>query len=1141
MSTTASQAVNFARKRRSFAEIAGPPAYGWYKNAVIYQLHVRSFCDSTGDGVGDFNGLISKLDYLADLGVTALWLLPFYPSPLRDDGYDIADFTGVNPAYGTIEDVRRFVQEAHRRGLRVITELVVNHTSDQHPWFQRARRAPKGSPERDFYVWSDSADKYAGTRIIFKDFESSNWAWDSVAQQYYWHRFYSHQPDLNFANPAVRRAVLDTCSFWMRLGVDGMRLDAVPYLYEREGTSCENLPETHEFLRELRAHVDREFPGRMLLAEANQWPEDAIAYFGDDDECHMAFHFPLMPRLFMALRMEDRYPIVDIMEQTPPIPPTSQWAVFLRNHDELTLEMVTDEERDYMYRVYASDSEARINLGIRRRLAPLLGNNRRKIELMNGLLFSLPGAPIVYYGDEIGMGDNIFLGDRNGVRTPMQWNADRNAGFSRSNPQRLFLPVIVDPEHHYESVNVESQQANLSSVLWWMKRLIALRNRYPLFGLGSMRFVHSDNPRVLAYVREHEGQAVLVVANLSRFVQPCFLPIQEFAGRRMVEMFGSIAFPDVGETPYFLSLGPHELFWFVLEEPAPSQAAGSVDEEVPEIVLDGPLEQALGTVAFARSLERILPGVLPRRRWFASKSRSLRSVRITEQLPVTVPENALGPAMVMLAQCEFATGEPDVYALPLMLQEAQDEAAPSAIALVQSGDDAYELIDAVSGSGFPRALLELAVGGRTVEVNGQKLIGTRLGEPVEEAELAGLPIRVPKLEQSNSTIFVGDRLIFKMFRRLHEGENPELEIGRHLTERVEFSGAAPLAGAVEIEDRGGRRRTLAVVVQQVAAESDAWAWMLGRVGQYLERASAVPPEKRSEMLVLPRGDTFEEAQPPAALAALLGDTVEQVRLLGERTAEMHAALADDQGDPAFTPEAFSLMYQRSHFQSIRNLVRSVTDGLRGIPVGQTAVRELVGDVLASSDRLLTRVRQSTQTPLTGRRIRVHGDFHLGQALWTGRDFVFVDFEGEPLRSIGERRLKRTPLRDVAGMIRSFDYAIWTGVKRQAEWMTAGGEMLDAAAKVWSAWMARLYANAYAARLDALNPSLLGEDPSSRRVLLRTSLMEKVLYEVQYELNARPEWVDIPLRALREMLSEPVDAAEAASGAPTRSPQNEEHA
>ncbi|MGH9361513.1 MAG: maltose alpha-D-glucosyltransferase, partial [Thermoanaerobaculia bacterium] len=538
----------------------------WYKDAVIYQIHVRAFADSDADGMGDFAGLTSKLDYLQSLGVTALWLLPFYPSPWRDDGYDIADYTSVHPAYGTLKDFRAFLREAKKRGLRVITELVINHTSDQHPWFQRARRAPPGSPAREFYVWSDTPERYQEARIIFKDFEASNWSWDAVARAYFWHRFYSHQPDLNFENERVHKAVLQALDFWMEMGVDGLRLDAIPYLYEAEGTNCENLPQTHQFLKKLRAHVDTRFRNRMLLAEANQWPEDAIAYFGDGDECHMAFHFPVMPRLYMAVRMEDRFPILDILEQTPPIPESCQWAIFLRNHDELTLEMVTDEDRDYMYRVYAQDPRARINLGIRRRLAPLLGNDRRRIELMNGLLFSLPGSPVVYYGDEIGMGDNFYLGDRNGVRTPMQWSADRNAGFSRANPQKLFLPVIIDPEYHYESVNVEAQQGNPHSLLWWMRRLMALRKRYRAFSRGTLEFLHPANHRVLAFVRRHQEERILVVANLSRFAQHAELDLGAFRGALPVELFGRNRFPEIGRRPYPLTLGPHNFYWFALEQ-----------------------------------------------------------------------------------------------------------------------------------------------------------------------------------------------------------------------------------------------------------------------------------------------------------------------------------------------------------------------------------------------------------------------------------------------------------------------------------------------------------------------------------------------------------------------------------------------
>ncbi len=558
----------------------------WYKDTIIYQIHVKSFRDSNRDGYGDLNGLVEKLDYVQELGVTTLWLLPFYPSPLRDDGYDISEYKAINPTYGTLEDFQRLLDEAHRRGLRVITELVINHTSDQHEWFQRARRAPAGSPERDWYVWSDDPTKYDGTRIIFTDTEVSNWTWDPVAGQFFWHRFFSHQPDLNFDNPAVREAMIDAMHFWLDMGVDGLRLDAIPYLIERDGTNCENLPETHEVLKELRAALDERYSDRVFLAEANQWPADVRPYFGDGDECHMAFHFPLMPRMYMALRKESRAPIVEIMARTPDIPPDCQWAIFLRNHDELTLEMVTDDERDYMYKEYAKDSRMRINVGIRRRLAPLLDNGRRQIELMNALLLSMPGTPIIYYGDEIGMGDNIYLGDRNGVRTPMQWNAYHNAGFSEADNAALYAPPIVDVPYSYTGVNVEGQERTSTSLLRWMRKTIKVRQKSLAFGRGTFEVIHASNERVLIFLRRWEGDIILCVNNLSRFVQPVELDMSEFNGWTPVELYGEQAFPRIGELPYFVTLGPHNFFWFRLVPPPgsdemPQTAVAAVEGEVP--------------------------------------------------------------------------------------------------------------------------------------------------------------------------------------------------------------------------------------------------------------------------------------------------------------------------------------------------------------------------------------------------------------------------------------------------------------------------------------------------------------------------------------------------------------------------------
>ena len=828
----------------------------WYKSGVIYELHVRAFQDSDADGTGDFRGLTSKLDYVRNLGVTAIWVLPFYPSPLKDDGYDIADYFGVHPKYGTLADFKTFLRQAHQRGIRVITELVLNHTSDQHPWFQRARRARSGSRWRDYYVWSDTSEKYKGTRIIFKDSETSNWTWEPVAGAFYWHRFYFHQPDLNFDHPPVREEMLRVLDFWMDMGVDGVRLDAVPYLYEREGTSCENLPETHAFLKLLREHVDSKYGDRMLLAEANQWPDDAAAYFGTGkgDECHMAFHFPLMPRLFMALRMEDRTPVVDILQQTPAIPETAQWALFLRNHDELTLEMVTEEERDYMYRMYAHTHQARLNLGIRRRLAPLVGNDRKRIELLSALLFSLPGTPVIYYGDEIGMGENIYLGDRNGVRTPMQWSADKNAGFSRANPQSLYLPINLDPENHYEAVNVEVQEHNRHSLLWWMRQVIALRKRWKAFGSGSLEFLSPANRKVLAYVRRYEDEYILAVANLSRFVQPVELDLPSYQLRVPVELFGRTQFPPITDKPYFLTLGPHAFYWFSLETKAPANVESSGAPVGPEaramLQVESDWDEVLHEGNRAR-LEAALQSWLPSRRWFGGKARTVKSVTLSDWITIPV---GLEKTFLLFLQVEYIQAEPEMYSVPLAcaLGERANPVCrdwpPLVLARLSIKRDNRDgvLYDAIANKDFCRALLEMISTRRRLPGGQGELEPSHTAVLRRLRQESGLDLdaAISKAEQSNSSVIYGDRLILKLFRKLDSGVNPELEIGRFLTAR-RFPYTPALAGALEYRHSQGTAvepSTVAVLSSFVPGCKDAWEYTLDTLGRFYERIQTLPAE-----------------------------------------------------------------------------------------------------------------------------------------------------------------------------------------------------------------------------------------------------------------------------------------------------------
>ena len=1092
----------------------------WYKDAIVYEVHVRSFSDSAADGVGDFKGLTQRLDYLQDLGVTAIWLLPFYRSPLKDDGYDIADYTDVHPAYGNLADFKVFLREAHRHGLRVITELVLNHPSDHHPWFQRARRAKAGSAWRDFYVWSDTPEKYTDARIIFKDFETSNWTWDPVARAYYWHRFYAHQPDLNYDNPRVRKAIMDVVDFWLDLGVDGLRLDAVPYLYEREGTSCENLPETHAFLRELRAHVDAKYRNRMLLGEANQWPEDASLYFGRGDECHMAYHFPLMPRLFMSLRLEDRFPIIDILSQTPAIPEAAQWALFLRNHDELTLEMVTDEERDYMYRMYAHDKSMRINLGIRRRLAPLLENDRRKIELMLGLLFSLPGTPILYYGDEIGMGDNIYQGDRNGVRTPMQWSADKNAGFSRANPQQLYLPVIIDPAYHYEVTNVETEQANPNSLLWWVKRLLARRREYKAFGRGTVDFLQPENRRVLAFVRRWEEEAILVVANLSRHAQYAELDLSAFKGAHPLEIGGGAPFPAIGDLPYLLTLGAYSFYWFSLETPRAPPGGLTAEASLPALATRGDW-RALVHARNGSALAGLLPGFLAVQRWFRGKARTVESARVVDAIPV-YPDPS--EPLVAIVRVEYAEGEPETYALPLafLTGEVADrrlkELPRSVLARLEGDGQAGILADAFWERGFLKAMLETVVRHRRLRGASGEIAAstTRALRGLLGSDPASLEPTPLKGEQTNTSAVFGDRIVLKLYRRLEPGPNPELELGWYLTERASFPHVPALGGALFYGRRDQETSAFALVQEFIREGEDAWQYTLDSLNPYFERAatiavSADPPTRpKKHLLALSQDD------PPRAVAELIGPFLEKARLLGERTGELHMALSRPRDDSDLAPEPFTSFYQQALYHGLISHLDQDFQTLRTrLPFLPDSVRPDALRVLDREGEVRKRLRVFQQRKLDALRIRCHRDFHLGQVLHTGKDFVIIDFEGEPARPLSERRIKTSPLRDVAGMIRSFHYAASVGLRNQLARSPEVGARIEAWASLWYAWVSAAFLRGYLSHMEGLG--LLPKPLEDRALILDAYLFEKAMYEVSYELNNRPDWVSVPLKGFLDLL------------------------
>ena len=1080
----------------------------WYKDAVIYEVHVRAFYDSNADGIGDFAGITQKLDYIQDLGVNTIWLLPFYPSPMKDDGYDIADYHNIHPQYGTRNEFRQFVREAHRRGLKVITELVINHTSDQHPWFQAARRAPAGSSKRDYYVWSDTDAKYAGTRVIFTDTEPSNWTWDPVAKAYYWHRFFSHQPDLNFDNPGVVQAVIKTMRFWLDMGVDGFRLDAIPYLIEREGTSNENLPQTHAVIKGIRHELDRVYGNRMLLAEANQWPEDVRDYFGDGDECHMAYHFPLMPRIYMGIAQEDRYPIVEIMQQTPDLPDACQWAIFLRNHDELTLEMVTSRERDYMYKMYAADERARLNLGIRRRLAPLMDNDMDRIRLMNSLLLSMPGSPIIYYGDEIGMGDNIFLGDRNGVRTPMQWSPDRNAGFSRADPQRLYLPPIMDPLYGYEAVNVEAQTREPYSLLNWTRRLLAVRKTTQALGRGTLRFLNPGNRKVLAYLREHGDEAILCVANLGRSAQPVELDLARYKGRVPVEMLGRTAFPPLGDVPYLLTLPAHAFYWFRLARDAEVPGWHEervVRDELPFLVLfDGwnsffrdrvvPWRIGLAERVRTQFEQEILPAFLSTQRWYAAKGQPVGRVKLTDDVVLQAGRSSWLMTLLMVD----TAADPSIFFLPLTLvwddgdEERLRSLAPAGIAKVRQQAAVGVLADAFADPAFSRALVEaIAASQELASAQGRIRFTPSTAFPaIAGSDIAGLEVKPSPAQTTNTGVALGQRMFLKGFRRVRTGINPDVEVGRFLTEVVHFPNTVPLAGTVDYLASDGTTATLAVLQGYVENQGDAWTYTVEYLERFLE-------QRRS-------------AKDPAA-DGVHGAYLALVQTLGVRTAELHRALAMRTDDPAFAPEPIEA---RDVEVWKKRVVDEAHATLSLLQQRQTefpeAIRPDVEQLLVLRDTLFQTIEGTPLAGVNELKTRYHGDYHLGQVLLRSNDFVIIDFEGEPARPFSERRAKHSALRDVASMLRSFDYARHAALLHATAHKPDDYARLDLPASQWERAARAAFLRSYA---EEAQKGALYRSFADLRRLLRLFEVEKALYELRYELGTRLDWVLIPLRGL----------------------------
>ncbi|MEO5977435.1 MAG: maltose alpha-D-glucosyltransferase [Chryseolinea sp.] len=1083
----------------------------WFKDAIIYEVSVRAFYDSNGDGIGDFQGLIQKLDYLEDLGITAIWLLPFFHSPLKDDGFDVTDHSDVHPDYGTLSDFKQFIKEAHRKNIKVITELILNHTSDQHPWFKRSRKAKPGTRYRDLYVWSDSPEKYKEARVMFKSDETTNWSWDPEAKAYFWHRFYKHQPELNYDNPEIQLEMIKVVDFWMKLGVDGFRLASVPFLFEEEGTSSENLPQTHTFLRKLRSHIDRNYKNRILIAEANLWPEDAAAYFGDGEECHMNFNYPLMPRMFLALRTEDSYPIIDILEQTPVTPENSQWAVFLRNHDELGLEMVTEEEKDYLFKAYANEEDTKFNVGIRRRLAPLMNNDRRKIELLHAILFSLPGTPVLYYGDEIGMGDNVYLGDRYGVRTPMQWSMNQNAGFSASNPQRLYLPVITDPVYRYESVNVLTQEQNHSSFLWWMKNVMAMRKRLSIFGRGDLKFIESSNAKVLAFSRSYDSLQMVIIANLSQFSQAAMLKMSDYKGFEVTEVFSQNRFMNVGESDYPITIGPYGYFWFQVdaaEKREKSEASG----ELPLVKTEISWEKLFDNYNEVRSLERkVLPPFLKKCRWFGGKAKVVNKVSINKAIPLKVEGDT---HFLVVLEVHYVQRLPELYFLPLTfissdsMVERVEYTAQSVVCRAEIQGTPGFIMDSSYDKVFRDYLFvsmakEIQVrdddGGR-IQFNSSVFAKIDANQAVDS--------KIMKSDQSNTAIIFNDLYFFKFYRKIEKEMNPELEIVRFLTEHTTFQNSPRYAGSIEHHDNENNVIVFGLLQERVENQGEAWTMSMDAVGKYYERVLEKGKGIKLPKLINKPSIKFEEV--PEPIKELIGKSIyDRMTKLGQRTAEMHLALASDTSNPAFTPEPFTANYQRSIYSSLRKMVRDRFNLLEeSLSKLAPDVQAFAKKVLLLEDKILECFSEIHQIRIKGMKTRIHGDYHLGQVLFTGKDFVIIDFEGEPGFSFSERRLKKNPLKDVAGMMRSINYAAFGKILLSDAYPAKEVEFLETWAEQWQHYVGRFYLGAYMDRMGMGDKLSHEED-----VLIRTFSLEKAIYELGYELNSRPDWAMVPLRGI----------------------------